>query len=64
MVRRASAKLLRYFVPESLFGTARTKQIVKASTSVSDTRKDAAEVFITAYDYNEHVLEEHHSADS
>jgi magnesium transporter len=59
MVRRASAKLLRYLVPDVLFGTERTKQIVKASTSVSDTRKDSSKVFITAYDYNERELEEH-----
>ncbi|HYH15123.1 MAG TPA: magnesium/cobalt transporter CorA [Flavisolibacter sp.] len=58
MVRRASAKLLRYLVPDALFGTQRTRQIVKASTSVSDTRKDADKVLITAYDYDTDNLEE------
>jgi len=58
MVRRASAKLLRYLVPDVLFGTQRTRQIVKASTSVADTRIDAEKVFITAYDYDAEHLEE------
>ena len=58
MVRRASAKLLRYLVPDVLFGTHRTRQIVRASTSVADTRKDAEKVFITAYDYDAENLEE------
>jgi magnesium transporter len=59
MVRRASAKLLRYLVPESLLSTQRTRKIVKASTSVSDIRKDAEKVSITAYDYDAASLEEH-----
>jgi magnesium transporter len=59
MIRRASAKILRYLIPSTLFGTERTKQITKASTSVSDVRIDAKEVFITAYDYNAGLLEEH-----
>lgn len=59
MVRRTSAKLLRYLVPESLFGTQRTRQIVKGSTAVSAVRNDAEKVFITIYDYDAATLEEH-----
>ena len=58
-VSRLSPRYLRYILPEVLFGTKRTKQILSASPKVSLTRKDAAEIITTVYDYNAVTFTEH-----
>lgn len=53
-------KYLKYFVPSSLFGTHRTKQILTTNPTTSvPLRKDATHVVITVYDYNENFLKEY-----
>jgi magnesium transporter len=51
-------KYIRYLVPTSLFGTQRTKKIVNVNPTVETRRQDAAETFMTIYDYNESKLTE------
>lgn len=46
-------KYFRYFIPVSLFGTDRTKEILNINPTVNASRKEAEEVFISVYDYNE-----------
>ena len=53
-------KYFRYFIPLSLFGTARTKEILNVNPITNVSRKDAEKVFITVYDYDESSLEECH----
>ena len=52
-------KYLRYLVPTSLFGTARTKEILTTNPVAEQSRQDAAQVQINVYDYNEAELHEH-----
>lgn len=52
-------KYLKYFVPASLFGTERTKEILHVNPTAVPTREDAARVVITAYDYDDYHFEEH-----
>ncbi len=49
---------IRYLVPTSLFGTQRTKSIVNVNPTVHEGRTDAAESFITVYDYDNHAVNE------
>lgn len=51
-------KYIRYLVPASLFGTQRTKQIVKVNPTVAAGRDDAKQSVITVYDYDEGQLSE------
>lgn len=46
-------KYFRYLIPYAFFGTSRTKDIVKVNPVTALSRKDADEVFISVYDYNE-----------
>ena len=46
-------KYFRYLIPYAFFGTSRTKDIVKVNPVTTLSRKDADEVFISVYDYNE-----------
>ncbi len=52
MTTRAK-KYFRYLIPVSLFGTNRTKEILSVNPTVNISRKDAPEVFICVYDYDE-----------
>lgn len=49
---------LQYLVPLSIFGTQRTKSIVKVNPTVETERVDAERSFITVYDYNGESLQE------
>lgn len=51
-------KYFRYFIPVSLFGTNRTKEILNVNPTINIGRKDAEKVFITVYDYNDTSLQE------
>ncbi len=51
-------KYLRYLVPTSLFGTARTKEILTSNPITEEGRHDAEQVHITVYDYNAAELQE------
>lgn len=51
-------KYFRYLIPVSLFGTARTKEILNVNPTLTLSRKDAEKVFITVYDYDENSLNE------
>jgi magnesium transporter len=51
-------KYFRYFIPVSLFGTGRTKEILNINPTTNLTRKDAEKVFITVYDYDHATLNE------
>lgn len=55
---RRAEKYFRYFIPVSLFGTRRTKEILTVNPTVNFRRKDAEKVFITIYDYDETSLYE------
>lgn len=46
-------KYFRYFIPLSLFGTSRTKEILNINPTINIGRKDADTVFINVYDYDE-----------
>src|SRR5918993_3838237 len=52
-------KYLRYLVPTSLFGTARTKEILTSNPVIEVIRKDAPQSHITVFDYNATHLTEH-----
>jgi magnesium transporter len=53
-------KYLQYFVPFSLFGTHRTKQILTANPTTSvPLRKEAPVVVTTVYDYSEDSFKEY-----
>jgi magnesium transporter len=52
-------KYFRYIIPSAFFGTHRTKEILTVNPVNTVARKDAAEVFISVYDYNERELHEH-----
>lgn len=51
-------KYFRYFMPVSLFGTNRTKEILNINPTVNIGRKDAESVFISVYDYDENSVSE------
>lgn len=52
-------KYFRYLVPTTLFGTARTKQILQVNPTIAIQRKDAEAIKITAYDYSGDSLQEY-----
>jgi magnesium transporter len=51
-------KYFRYFIPVSFFGTDRTKEILNINPTQNLNRKDAEEVFISVYDYDEDSVSE------
>ena len=51
-------KYLRYLVPTSLFGIARTKEILTSNPITDLARQDASVVQITVYDYDAGELHE------
>ncbi len=51
-VSRLSSRYLRRMIPNVLFGTHRTKDILAAGPKVLQSRKDAEGIAITVYDYN------------
>jgi magnesium transporter len=51
-------KYFRYFIPTTLFGTHRTKEILNSNPITSTSRKDAENVFVNVYDYDENSLNE------
>ncbi|RYY95014.1 MAG: magnesium/cobalt transporter CorA [Chitinophagaceae bacterium] len=48
---------LRYILPESLFGTERTKEILHVNPTVEYVRKPVESVHISVFNYNERTLE-------
>jgi magnesium transporter len=51
-VKLKPEKYLRYLVPLNLFGTRRTRQILRQNPTIIPIREDSKEVKITVYDYN------------
>ena len=51
-------KYLRYLGLPSLFGTQRTKEIFHINPTAAPQREEAAEIFITVYNYNADKVEE------
>jgi magnesium transporter len=51
-------KYFRYIIPSSLFGAHRTKEILTSNPITNVSRKDAENVFVTVYDYDEDSLDE------
>ena len=49
-------KYFRYFIPVSLFGTNRTKEILNINPVINTVRKDAEKVYISVHDYDPHTL--------
>jgi magnesium transporter len=52
-------KYLRYLMLPSLFGTARTKEILQVNPTVIPQREEAQEVKITIYEYNASTIQEY-----
>ncbi|MEI6947561.1 magnesium/cobalt transporter CorA [Paraflavisolibacter sp. H34] len=52
-------KYLRYFVPSSLFGTQRTKDIVHSNPITPLRRTDAEKVVVTVFEYDAQSLKEY-----
>lgn len=53
-------KYLRYLGLPALFGTQRTKQILRVNPTIPAVREEAKEVEVSIYDYNDLTAEEHH----
>jgi magnesium transporter len=51
-------KYLRYLVLPSLFGTQRTKEILKVNPTIMPVREEAKEVRVFVFDYDTETLEE------
>ena len=52
-------KYLRYLMLPSLFGTARTKEILQVNPTIIPQREEAQEVKISVYEYNLTTIEEY-----
>jgi magnesium transporter len=52
-------KYLRYLMLPSLFGTARTKEILQVNPTVLPHREEAQEVKINIYEYDPHSIQEY-----
>ena len=52
-------KYLRYLMLPSLFGTARTKEILQVNPTVIPQREEAQEVKVTIYEYNASTVQEY-----
>src|SRR5829696_3353237 len=51
-------KYFRYFIPTTVFGTHRTKEILNSNPITNVSRKDAENVFVRVYDFDEDTLDE------
>ena len=51
-------KYFRYIIPTSVFGTQRTKEILNSNPITNISRKDAENVFVRVYDFDENSLDE------
>src|SRR3954447_19333352 len=51
-------KYFRYFIPSSLLGVNRTKEILNVNPTINIAREDAEKVFVTVYDYDEKSIDE------
>lgn len=51
-------KYFRYFIPVSLFGTGRTKEILNVNPTINIGRKEPENIFINVYDYDENSFSE------
>jgi len=51
-------KYFRYIIPTSVFGTQRTKEILNSNPITNLSRKEAENVFVRVYDYDENTLDE------
>ena len=58
MFKPKPQQYLRYLVPGSLFGTRRTKQILSSNPITLQRRKEADELVICVYNYNQNKIEE------
>lgn len=58
-ITRPTKKYLRYLGIKNLFGTDRTKQILKVNPTILPHREEAREVRTYVYDYNSQSMEEH-----
>lgn len=58
MMMTRAGHYFRYLLPNNLFGTQRTKQILHVNPVANLERTDASEVTITVFDYDEHHLTE------
>ena len=45
-------KYLRYLIPPNLFGTQRTKEILKVNPTIIPQREEATEVIVSVFDYD------------
>jgi magnesium transporter len=52
-------KYLRYLMLPSLFGTARTKEILQVNPTIVPTREEAKDVKISVYEYNATSIQEY-----
>jgi magnesium transporter len=58
-VRIKPEKYLRYLVPQNIFGTRRTRQILNQNPTILPLREDSKEVKISVHDYNISSFEMH-----
>lgn len=58
-ITKPTKKYLRYLGIKNLFGTDRTKQILKINPTVLPHREEAREIRTYVYDYNAQAMEEH-----
>ncbi|KYP15784.1 magnesium/cobalt transporter CorA [Flavihumibacter sp. CACIAM 22H1] len=58
-ITRPTKKYLRYLGIKNLFGTDRTKQILKVNPTILPHREEAREIRTYVYDYNPQSIEEH-----
>ncbi|RYY39797.1 MAG: magnesium/cobalt transporter CorA [Chitinophagaceae bacterium] len=49
---------LRFILPDMLFGTERTKEILQVNPTVEHDRKPVTDIIISVFTYNEHMMEE------
>jgi magnesium transporter len=59
LLKTTPQKYLRYLVPNGLFGTHRTKEILTSNPITLHRRVEPQEVSICVYDYNAEVVKEH-----
>ncbi|HET9429696.1 MAG TPA: CorA family divalent cation transporter, partial [Chitinophagaceae bacterium] len=57
-VKLRPEKYLKYLYLPNLFGTTRTKEILSVNPTIISEREEAAEIFVTVYDYDMDVLKE------
>ncbi|HEX5652692.1 MAG TPA: CorA family divalent cation transporter, partial [Chitinophagaceae bacterium] len=57
-VKLRPEKYLKYLYLPNLFGTTRTKEILSVNPTIISEREEAAEIFVTVYDYDVDLLRE------